>query len=866
MKKEKMNNKRKQNIGILLICLLVFTLISGYVIVKKMMSYIEENGKNNMAAVMDQMSQSYDIQVETYYRKLEQTEKFLFQNGQRNIKLSHYKRYFHSIETEDTEQLLFMKNNGEILSTEGIKSHVDIQNQMLIDLNQNRRIAQSITMFTNGKKENYFLVAVPCEPYTVDGESYNEIAMLYDNTQIDSMLELNGYGGDAYIFLVDEKGIVNYTNQTDENFYRNYSVLKHLKKDKVLSDAQYDSLSSILKDGQKDIELIDNNDRPFYMGCYPVKASNHNLICFVARNTVNNTLLGYQKMIVRLLLVYAGILFLLCVGLIYNVFKAKTAGKKAEYEEEKRQLQVKAMKKLAAEKERADEANRAKTDFLANMSHDIRTPMNAIVGINSLMEHEEGLSDRMREYIDKVQLSSYHLLGLINDILDMSKIESKEVHLNVESVSLAEQISQIESIIRDQAKEHHQSFHIYVNEIVHEYLLCDGVRLRQIFLNLLSNAVKYTQDGGNIEVELAEIACDIPDHANFIYTVTDNGYGMSPEFVEHIFDAFTRAENSVTNKIQGTGLGMAITKNIVDLMGGEIHVDSELGKGSKFEVRLTLPIDRNATCELDEECMLLISDEKRLMKNVKAAISETEMQLYIAATKEEGIQKLKEKKADIILLDGYYSEEDLQEMVDLFRKTSRNEVLIFCVSYERDDFRQRKMEDYGLDGVIPRPFFLSGLTLAIARTRMNPDNSRENNSIFNGKNFLCAEDNEINAEILIELLKLYGANCVIYPNGVELVEAFKSVQPGEYDAILMDVQMPEMNGLEAARVIRNSENKLGKTIPIIAITANAFSEDVQSCMDAGMDAHISKPVDIAVLEKTLRGFVRGGQIVRRSNN
>lgn len=863
MKKEKINNKRKQNIGILLICLLVFTLVSGHVIVKKMMSYIEENGKNNMAAVMDQMSQSYDIQVEGYYRKLEQTEKFLFQNGQRKIELSNYERYFHSVQTEDTEQLLFMKNNGEILSTDGTKSHVDIQNQMLIDLNQNQRIAQSITMFTNGKKENFFLVAAPCEAYTVDGESYNAIATLYDNSQIDSMLELNGYGGEAYLFLVDEKGIVNYTNQTDESFYRNYSLLKHLKKDTALSEAQYDLLLSILKDGQKEIELFNNNNSPFYLGCYPVNVSSHRLICIVARNTVNNTLLGYQKMIVRLLFMYAGILILLCAGLIYNVFKAKTAGEKAEYEEEKRQLQVKAMKKLEAEKKRADEANRAKTDFLANMSHDIRTPMNAIVGITSLMEHEEGLSDRMRGYIDKVQLSSHHLLGLINDILDMSKIESKEVHLNVESVSLAEQIGQIDSIIRGQAKEHHQNLRIYVNEIVHEYLLCDGVRLRQIFLNLLSNAVKYTQDGGDIEVELTETACAIPDHANFIYTVTDNGYGMSPEFVEHIFEAFTRAENSVTNKIQGTGLGMAITKNIVDLMGGEIHVDSELGKGSRFEVRLTLPIDRNAVSGAGEEAILLVSDEMRLVKNVKAAISETKMQLYTAATKEEGIQKLKEKKADILLLGGYDPDENLQEMVDLFRKTSGSKVLIFCVDYERDDFRQRRMEEYGLDGVIPRPFFLSGLTLAVARTRMNSDSGRESGSILNGKNFLCAEDNEINAEILRELLDMYGAKCMIYPNGVELVEAFKSVQPGEYDAILMDVQMPEMNGLEAARVIRNSENELGKTIPIIAMTANAFSEDVQCCMEAGMDAHISKPVDIAVLEKTLRGFVENKQNLPR---
>ena len=406
----------------------------------------------------------------------------------------------------------------------------------------------------------------------------------------------------------------------------------------------------------------------------------------------------------------------------------------------------------------AENANRAKTTFLSNMSHDIRTPMDAIVGITNLMGHEDGLSDKMQSYIQKVQFSSRHLLGLINDILDMSRIESNEVRLNVEHVSLADQIGQIDTIIRTQANERRQTFRINAHELVHEYLVCDGVRFRQVLLNLLSNAVKYTPDEGMITLDLSEVPCEVPNHARFICTVTDNGYGMTPEFIRHIFEPFTRAENSVTNKVQGTGLGMAITKNIVDMMGGEIHVDSEVGKGSCFKVTLMLRIDTPKAYAVSEKGILLVSDDGQVIQNVQAVV---------------------------------------------------------CTAGDTD-FKQKR------------------------------------GSVLRGMKFLCAEDNELNAEILKEILEMYDAQCTIYPDGEEIVQAFQNVKEGDYDVILMDIQMPKMNGLEATAAIRNGSNPLGKTMPIIAMTANAFSEDVQHCIGAGMDAHIAKPLDVGILEKTLR--------------
>ena len=513
----------------------------------------------------------------------------------------------------------------------------------------------------------------------------------------------------------------------------------------------------------------------------------------------------------------------------------------------------------------AESANSAKTTFLSNMSHDIRTPMNAIVGITNLMEHEEGISDKLHSYIHKVQLSSRHLLGLINDILDMSRIESNEVKLNEEKVSLAEQVGQIDSIIRAQTNENEQAFNIYINDIVHERLIGDGVRLRQIFLNLLSNAVKYTPNRGEITFEITEVPCSIPDHAKFTFTVTDNGYGMSQDFLEHIFEPFTRAENSVTNKVQGTGLGMTITKNIVDLMGGDISVESELGRGSSFEVSLMFPVDTDADREVGAESVLLVSDEERLIRNVKAGISESSLKFYSVPSVEDAELWLKSSKTDVILLGGCLRNDDLPDIVKRLRSVSTDAVLIFCIDYAQENNIKDIIEENGIDGMVMRPFFLSDLALAIARTRVSSAAEKENDTILKGMRFLCAEDNELNAEILKEILSMYGASCTVCSDGVKITEAFKTAGPGDYDAILMDVQMPNMNGLDATRAIRNGENPLGKTIPIIAMTANAFSEDVQNCLKAGMDAHIAKPLDVVVLEKTLRGcsLHTGGAAARR---
>ena len=383
----------------------------------------------------------------------------------------------------------------------------------------------------------------------------------------------------------------------------------------------------------------------------------------------------------------------------------------------------------------AERASKAKTDFLANMSHDIRTPMNAIIGITTLMKNELHQPEKLAEHLGKLESSGQLLLGIINDILDMSRIESGKTTLNEEKMNLSQQISQLDSIIRQQAGQRRQTFTVETH-LQHENVLADPNRLNRVLMNILSNAVKYTPTGGHIRFEVEELPRN-EHYARYRFVVQDDGIGMSEAYQKTLFDPFTREERSGTNKVQGTGLGMAITKSIVDLMGGSIGVESATGRGTRFEVVLEFPID----AEADHA---------------------------------QPVQALPEEA--------------------------------------------------------------------------------EETSPLCGMKFLCAEDNAINAEILQMLLEAKGASCTICSNGQEIVDAFASVKPGDYDMILMDVQMPVMDGLEATRRIRSGENPLGRIIPILAMTANAFLEDMQKSREAGMDEHLSKPVDIAALEQTVKRF------------
>ena len=532
-----------------------------------------------------------------------------------------------------------------------------------------------------------------------------------------------------------------------------------------------------------------------------------------------------------------------------------TAKQAAEQSQELNQKLQKSQHELQTALQAAETASKAKTDFLSNMSHDIRTPMNAIVGLTSLMENDLQDPKKLQEYLDKLKASSRHLLNLINEILDMNKIESGKATLHIAPFSIAEQVAQVDSVIRPQAKARSQQFTIQTHNIRHENVEGDATRLQQVLLNILSNAVKYTNRGGHIELDIEELPRD-GHYARYKFTVTDDGMGMTEEFQQHIYEAFTRAEGSVTNKVQGTGLGMAITKSLVNMMGGAISLTSELDKGSTFEVMLEFKIDQSADDAVKQMNLLILRCDDENFARIKDAAANHPIIVCRTTTPKETEQQLKTNHYDVILVPYPVYGDGLKAAVQRVRGLAGSEAILLGIAAAPRDEAADALSDSGLDGFIPMPFFLSNLEAEVSsireRRRLGPQQKEQ--SVLVGMKFLCAEDNELNAEILKAMLEMQGASCTICCDGAELVERFRTVQPGQYDAILMDVQMPTMDGYAATRAIRRGENPLGKTIPIIAMTANAFAEDVQKSFDAGMDSHLSKPVDMAALEQTLRKF------------
>ena len=757
MEIEQTVNKRKKItkiIMLLLILLVIFLSLAGTMyLISKSSKYISENGKSSMRAVVEQIQQTYDFQVSGYYSQLQLVEEFLLHERELSLETDTNKKFFEAWEKESESTLVFLQENGQAISAGGTKMRIDMPSKLLLDLKNGYNIGKLVYLDYDYKKKDGYLVAIPCQEYTINEETYTAIGTVYDHSKLDSMLKLKGYDGKAYLFMLDHDGNITYTNLSGDKYQRNYSLLKHLKGEQAITEEEADWFKKKFDNGESGVALL-GKQNPYYLGYCPIESNNTILVCIVAKGVVDNVLMDYQKTVLFTTILMAGFILLLFVGLFYSISRLSLADQKAEYEKRNNELHLQTMKEMEVVNQKlkkaknaatealqtAENANKAKTDFLSNMSHDIRTPMNAIIGITSLIRHDAGNKAKVIEYADKIDISSQHLLGIINDVLDMSKIEAGKTVFKYSDFSILDFIQELDTIFHSQIYEKKQTLTIIKENIRHEWVNGDQVHLMQIFSNLLSNAVKYTQEGGEIQFLVEEYETKSRAYAKYRFLVIDNGMGMSADFMDTIFDAFTRAESSLTNKIQGTGLGMAITRNLVEAMGGTIDVESELGQGSCFEVLIDLKIAEDRTVAL-------------------AAQEETDEQ----------------------------------------------------------------------DG-----------------------------NILQGMKFLCAEDNELNAEILTELLKIEGAECTICENGEEILKAFEQSAPGDYDMILMDVQMPVMNGYEATKAIRRSSHKLAKTIPIIAMTANAFSEDIQHSLAAGMNAHVSKPVEMKVLEKTIRSIKSGG--------
>lgn len=548
------------------------------------------------------------------------------------------------------------------------------------------------------------------------------------------------------------------------------------------------------------------------------------------------------------------------VPVIYTIYTDITDLKEMQMELERRSDELKEALELA------ERANRAKSDFLSRMSHDIRTPMNAIVGMTEIASSHLDSTEKVSDCLKKISLSSKHLLGLINDVLDMSKIESGKVTINHDMMSLPEVLENIVAIIQPSIKSRQQRFCVRLHNVKHEYFMSDALRLRQIFLNILSNATKFTPAGGSVTLEVTEYETEKPGYARFKFEFTDTGIGIKQEFIDSLFEAFTREQDSRVDKTEGSGLGMAITKRLVDMLGGTITVQSQEGVGSLFTVELPMEISREFKAAPEEVAglkILIVDDDSIMCEYTKQMAGELGIESDCCCSGVDAVRKIVDMHRrgqgyDAVILDWQMPEQDGLQTAHQIREQLDGDLPILVISaYDWGDIMDEAQE-VGISGFLTKPVFPSTLLQGLQRYVLHQTADvygQEPEYDFAGKCFLLVEDNEINRDVAMELLADAGARVECACNGEEGVRIFGESPEGYYNLILMDIQMPVMDGYMASRAIRGMERPDAASIPILAMTADVFMEDVIAAREAGMNGHLAKPIDIAAIKREISRFL-----------
>ena len=638
---------------------------------------------------------------------------------------------------------------------------------------------------------------------------------------------------EAQISMIDSEGnyIIKGKSFKNSNFFEFY---------KSYNEADYQEIEELQQLVHKSGSFIMNNSRgeEVLIAHVPVNsASDWSIISYIPlesidKNEVDWTLMG---------VVALGLIILLIIDII--VFAHIN-------------------KKLAITAKAAESASRAKTDFLSTMSHDIRTPMNAIIGLTTIAEKNVEEPALVSDNLKKIRLASNHLLTLINDILDLSKVESGRLSLSPVVFSIVDTAENLVNLSQPTVRQKNIDFRFRSKNITSEYLFADQLRINQIFINILSNALKYTPEGKSVYVDMTQEPSQKEGCTKLIYTVTDTGIGMTPEYMKEMYSPFTRQTDSRINTIQGTGLGLAITKKMVDLMGGTIECQSQEGKGTTFTVTLDLSISDKSEEEMTLPPLevLVIDDDEVLLETASDTLKALGTKPELAETGQTALQKIEERKKaqnlyDVIILDWKMPDISGLELAKKIRKLAGKDLSIILVSAYDWTQIENNAKEAGVDGFISKPLFRSSIYKKISELLGIEKDAREqeeNNSDLAGMNVLVAEDMDVNWEIIHTLLEMYGINSERAENGKIAVEKLSNIGPAQYDVVFMDIQMPEMNGLEATRNIRKLANPYAAGIPIIAMTADAFSENVTECLEAGMNGHIAKPIDIKLVIKELR--------------
>ena len=707
--------------------------------------------------------------------------------------------------------------------------------------------------------EDVILFGVPCEYPMSDGTESLAIVVGLSSAYMSEVLFLDSDSSLAYSFVIRRDGT--FVARSDDAvhstyFDRLYSIFEGQKE---AADFYIRQLTEAMDAGKDYSVILKDGASRWHLHCTGLPYCDWYLVTVLPFDKLDQTILGMSSRWLTIVYAasFAAIAMLLILFFQYlKVYRNQVA--------ELRRMNV----EMDAARKEAEHANAAKQEFLSSMSHDIRTPMNAIIGMTSLATNSAGSPEQIQEYLRKIALSSKHLLGLINDVLDISKIESGKMTLNVEPVSLREVMDSIINIIQPQIKAKNQQFTAAAYEMIAEDVCCDSVRLNQVLINLLGNAVKFTPEKGSVQVSVYQEA--LPEDTFCVRThflVSDTGIGMSQEYQKVIFDSFSREDDTRVQKTEGSGLGMAITKYIVDAMGGSISVRSEQGQGSEFHVILDLAkaASPGADGPLPSWNVLVVDGDERLCASAAKALESLGVRAEWRQRGGEALELIRERRRrnegyQAVLLNWRLPDMDGLEAVQAIRADAGTDAPFLLLASCDQSGMEAAARDAGASGTISGPLFKSTLLDALQGLSGAPDREapapREEASLeLKGKHVLVAEDNELNWEVASELLSVLEMDLEWVENGRQCVEKFQSAPEGYYDAILMDVRMPVMDGYAATAAIRKLERS-DAGVPIIAMTADAFSEDIQRCLECGMDDHLAKPIDMQDVARKLKKYLK----------
>lgn len=861
---KKSQNKRKMDgSGSLLLSIIVVFGILGAIV----FSVAHKISVEMSASAIQNLSESLDLIESTIEAVLNKEAEFQRLMAQEISLAADQEQYIRTYQKSETMVKVSLIQAGR---NEGISNTGEVFSEEELDFSAGGTVKGMPVSQSYVNYMGTWAYTIKC-PVISDGKETATLYVEYIYDSIDQSLPDGFYNKRAMLYIMDaesERMVLKPKGMGErsaghlnlEDFFRANDILEEELRKEVSQSVKNRKNIMFQHDirGKKSlIYMWAVNDGTIYLiGYVPIDAIQQE------GRTVNQNIL----IVVGVML----IAFFLCCVLYY--FNQREQNRLRREREKEREIHN---KQLAEALQAAQIASNSKTMFLSNMSHDIRTPMNAVIGFTTLLAKDAENPEKVREYTKKIMASGQHLLSLINDILDVSKIESGKVVLTVEEFTLNDLVSSVDAIIRPMANGRNQKFHVEVTGVKHEYLMGDETRINQILINLLSNAVKYTQEEGNIWLRMIGMKQRSPQFEHIRIEVQDDGYGMTPEYLKVIFDAFTRAENSTTNKVQGTGLGMAITKNIVELMGGTIDVSSEVNKGTLFRVELELRIPEGQLHEQFWEKngifqILTVDNDEAVCENIHMLMVDTGVVVDTVSSAQTAIGYLQEKMPventyQMLLVDwNTVNVEGIQRLKEIRALVPETIPILLLADCDAEGMEEALLMKNVK--VLTKPFFVCAFQEKILeiRAELNHDKTEdicEVNSL-EGLHFLAAEDNEINAEILREILSMEGADCELVENGQLAVACFANAAEKEFDAILMDVQMPVMNGYDATRAIRALDRSDAREIPIIAMTANAFAEDEKEALDAGMNVHLAKPIDIELLKKVINQYVPRKEITK----